>query len=141
MRQSVTGLDALMRWYDVFSAGDVDAFAELLTADEEAALVIGTDPSQWEAGRRTWVAAYRSQLSQLPGLRLRSGNEPSCFEEGSVAWCADAPSFVLPDGTALPVRLTVVMRREDGAWKLVNAHFSLGVPDDRLGDVLSWAAT
>ena len=32
----------------------------------------------------------------------------------------------------MKTRLTAVLRREDGAWKLVHMHVSVGVPDDEV---------
>jgi hypothetical protein len=37
--------------------------------------------------------------------------------------------------------VTAVLRLEDGAWKLINAHFSIGVPDEVLMEILQHAAS
>jgi hypothetical protein len=42
----------------------------------------------------------------------------------------DKPSFVLPNGARLPTRLTAVLHQEEGEWKVVHLHFSVGVPDE-----------
>jgi hypothetical protein len=39
----------------------------------------------------------------------------------------------LPDGQVVPFRLTAVFHREGQAWRMVQAHFSVGVPNERLG--------
>lgn len=138
MQKSAAVCEAMVRFYDRFSAGDVAGFADMITA-WEGAFVIGTDPQQWEDGRETWIAGYESQISQIPGLRLAAGDLRG-YAEGSLGWAADRPTFVLPDGTAIPTRLTAVLHQEDGQWKLVNAHFSVGVPDDELFDLIQrWA--
>jgi hypothetical protein len=49
-----------------------------------------------------------------------------------MGWLADQPTFVLPDGSSFETRLTAVVRKEDGQWKLVHAHFSVGVPDEEV---------
>lgn len=38
----------------------------------------------------------------------------------------DRPSFVLPDGSRLPTRLTAVLHSEQNEWKIVHLHFSVG---------------
>jgi ketosteroid isomerase-like protein len=38
----------------------------------------------------------------------------------------------MPDGSAIKTRVTAVLRRDDGTWKLVHAHFSVGVPDEEV---------
>jgi ketosteroid isomerase-like protein len=40
--------------------------------------------------------------------------------------------FFFPDGSAMKTRLTAVLRREEGAWKLVHLHVSVGVPDEEV---------
>jgi hypothetical protein len=30
----------------------------------------------------------------------------------------------------VPIRLTAVLLKEDGAWKIQHGHFSVGVPDE-----------
>src|SRR3712207_7906661 len=42
----------------------------------------------------------------------------------------DQPAFVFPDGSVMQTRLTAVMRQEEGRWKLVHMHLSVGVPDE-----------
>jgi ketosteroid isomerase-like protein len=49
-----------------------------------------------------------------------------------MGWAVDDPTFISPDGSAFQGRLTFVMRQEDRRWKLVHAHFSVGVPDDEV---------
>jgi hypothetical protein len=134
MEQSSELKDLMLRFYDRFSAGDVEGFAQTITA-WEGAFVIGTDPQQWEDGRAAWIAGYEAQVRQVEGIRLEPG-DLRCYTEGSLGWAADRPTFVLPDGSTIPTRMTAVARLEDGAWKLVNAHFSVGVPDDEVVDLV-----
>lgn len=126
---------ALTDFYGRFSAGDVEVFAQGLAAGDEA-LVIGTDGGQWEEGHDTWASAYGSQMEQLPGLTIKAGDRLRGYAEGDLGWAADQPSFVLPDGTELPVRLSAVFHREEGMWKIVHLHVSFGVPDAKLEQLL-----
>jgi ketosteroid isomerase-like protein len=68
---------------------------------------------------------------ETPGFAMRPG-VVTAFEEGSMAWVADEPTIAAPDGSEVPARLTAVMRRDGGGWKIVHAHFSVGVPDDEV---------
>lgn len=70
---------------------------------------------------------------EMAGTRLE-GADPRAYEEGSLGWAVDEPRFVFPDGSRLPARLTGVLRREDGDWKVVHPHFSVGVPDEEAID-------
>ena len=129
----------MLRFYQRFSAGDVASFAQGITSSNDA-LIIGTGPQEWLDGRATWIAGYQEQITAIPGIRMEAG-DPHGYAEGTLGWVADRPTFVLPDGTTIPARMTAVLRLEDGAWKLVNAHFSIGVPDEVLMEILQRAAS
>jgi len=113
----------MLRYYDRASAADAGSF-DLLVSREEASTIIGTAPHEWHGSRDKWKAAFPPI-----GLRVEAG-DLQAWEEGSIGWLSDTPSFILPDGTAIGTRVTAVMRQEDGEWKLVQAHVSLGVPDE-----------
>jgi SnoaL-like domain len=128
-----------MRFYQRFSAGDVASFAQGITSGNDA-LIIGTGPQEWLEGRETWIAGYQGQIAAIPEIRMEPG-DPRGYAEGALGWVADRPTFVLPDGATIPARVTAVLRLEDGAWKFVNAHFSVGVPDEVLMEMLQRAAS
>ena len=118
----------LERFYERFSAADPDEFAEGI-ARCPGVSVIGSGPGEGNDEREAWVEAYRTQIRTL-GITLRGGDRLRAYEEGDVGWAVDEPAFVLPDGSTLATRLTGVLHREDGEWKVVHLHFSVGVPDE-----------
>src|SRR5262245_16752630 len=118
MERSERVAEAILRFYERFSAGNVAGFAEALTTWDDA-FVIGTGPQEWLDGRANWIAGYQEQISAIPGIRMQAG-DPRGYAEGSLGWAADRMSIVLPDGTAIQARLTAVLRLEGDAWKLVN---------------------
>src|SRR5579863_2865730 len=93
---------------------------------------IGTDASEWMAGDQQQVAeAIREDTGpggQIQGFDI---DEVTAWREGSVAWTATRGWFVLADGR-VPVRATGVLLEEDGEWKAVQGHISIGVPNDRM---------
>jgi ketosteroid isomerase-like protein len=97
-------------------------------------LVIGTDHGDWLEGRERWIATREALMEGMwEGLRLESGEEPHGYEEGSMGWVADRPSIVMADGTAIPARLTGVVRQEEeGQWRFVHVHLSVGMPDEEV---------
>ena len=139
MQRSAEVEEAVRRLYERFSADDVAGFERELSRESDG-MVIGTGPTEWYDGRDAWVAAYAEQIAAIPGIRIEAGPVRG-WEDGEVGWAADRPTFVLPDGTAIPVRLTAVLRREDGEWRPVQAHFSFGVPDDALMDLAARSST
>jgi ketosteroid isomerase-like protein len=49
--------------------------------------------------------------------------------QGDVAWAEGRGRFTRAGGGERPVRMTCVLVREDGQWKVVQSHASIGVPD------------
>jgi hypothetical protein len=131
MRRSAKVKDTLLRFYEAFSAPDLEGFAQLIAREDEGVLVIGTDPGDWAEGRGRWIAAREALTHSMEGLRLEAGEEPQGYEEGSMGWVADRPTAVLPEGP-ISARLTGVVRNEEGEWRLVHIHLSVGVPDEEV---------
>jgi ketosteroid isomerase-like protein len=128
MEESQAVGDAIAKFYQRFSAADTDGFAEGLS-EAPGVSVIGSGPDEGHEGRSEWISVYDTGIKDS-GMKLR-GESPRGYEEGSVGWGVDRPSFVLPDGSALPMRLTAVLHHEDDEWKIVHLHFSVGVPDEQ----------
>lgn len=64
-------------------------------------------------------------LPSLPQVRLLD-SAPSGWVDGDVAWLTDFPRFSFPNGEAHPHRVTLVLRRVGGNWKVVHFHLSEG---------------
>ena len=97
-------------------------------------MFVGTDPNEWWEGFAALREAMRAQ-SQSEGMgemQIVPGRLQA-YREGSVGWVIDCgPSFRMPDGTEIPFRNTVVFRQEDGEWKLVHGHSSIGVRNEEM---------
>ena len=133
MRHSTEVRDALLRFYEVFSAEDLEGFAQIIAQEaDEGVSVIGTEPGDWSEGREQWIAAREALMRAMEGLRLEAGEEPQGYEEGSMGWVVDWPRFVLADGNVISTRLTSILHQEDGEWKVVHIHISVGVPDEEV---------
>ncbi|MDQ3978139.1 MAG: nuclear transport factor 2 family protein [Actinomycetota bacterium] len=125
MQRSDAVRDAMVYFYDRLSASDVARFDELVAPD--AALIIGTAPGEWVTERDRMRFGFEAE-----GLRLVTGGAAIAYEEGSMGWVADEPTFYFPDGSAMRTRLTAVLRQEGGTWALVHMHVSVGVPDEEV---------
>jgi hypothetical protein len=134
MRHSGEVRDAMLRFCDRLSAGDVASFDELVS-QESATLIIGTAPGEWVTERDRMRFGFEAE-----GLRLEA-KDPVGYEEGSLGWVVDQPAFVFPDGSVMQTRLTAVMHQEEGRWKLVHMHVSVGVPDEQVVELQQrWSA-
>ena len=126
MQQSEGVKEAMLRFYEAFTAYDVGSFDRLVSQEHES-MVIGTAHDEWFDDREQWRSAFG-----IVGVRLEAGDALRSCQEGSVGRVADQSTFALPAGATIPIRLAAVMREEDGKWKLVQAHFSVGVPDEEV---------
>ena len=130
MQPSAEVRDTLLRFYEVFSAQDLQSVEQMIAQQAAGVVAIGT-AGEWLEGREQWIAATEALMHEMEGFRMEAGEEPHCYEEGSMGWVADRPRAVLPDGT-ISTRLTGVVRQEEGEWRLVHIHLSIGVPDEEV---------
>jgi hypothetical protein len=118
--------------YERFNAGDASAIDDFLSTEEDSQ-GIGTDPREWWAGADAVRAAWNTQVPEMhaAGMRFEPG-DIQAFSEGSVGWFAHQPTLRMPDGSELLARATGVCRRENGVWKMVQFHFSLGMMNEEV---------
>ena len=126
MRPSTEIADVLRRVYAAVSEGDEATLADVLSGSD-GLLFIGTDPDEWYEDRASIRQMLKAQAET--GVTVRPG-PIAAFEEGNVGWVADRGVFLLPDGGEMPFRMTMVLRREDGAWKVVQEHASIAVGNE-----------
>jgi hypothetical protein len=74
----------------------------------------------------------QEQRSSLPRLRNVWANAWRPAEEVGYTGIDRDASFRLPDGTEVPFRNTCVFVREDGEWKLIHGHTSIGVRNEEI---------
>lgn len=114
----VSGIMA--KWADNFSKFDADAQASLYSKN---ALFFGSKPSLYRG--RDGVASY---FKDLPAWRSRTAqfSEVVAVPAGpDLINVAGTATFVADDGAInLSVKITWVIVREDGDWKIVSHHVS-----------------
>jgi hypothetical protein len=103
--------------------GDV-AFLERHTSRQPGIAFLGTDPDEWwtdlQGLRQALMAQREAGVAILPG-------EPLAYTEGAVGWAVDRGLRFRVGGEETPFRMSLVYRREQGEWKMVHFHSSLGV--------------
>jgi hypothetical protein len=134
MERSTKLVEELHKVYDAFSNGDGELAEQAMSA-RDGLVFIGTDPDEWFED----VGSVRRLLEAQAGAGIKvEHGDAQAFEEGTVGWVADRGSFVLPDGSRVPFRITGVFHRENGGWKLVQGHTSVAMPNaDVVGTDLS----
>ena len=117
---------------DALSSSDVDAIARR-TSREACVVGIGSDPAEWAEGYDELIRLWRDSAPDGE-LGVKIGlDDVKGFREGSVGWAASRGYFEI-NGERVRVRMTVVLHQEDGEWKTVQTHASIGVPNDRMLD-------
>jgi ketosteroid isomerase-like protein len=129
MQRSAEVREAFTRLLEHMSSG-AEAWIDRAADTGDAAVLIGSAPAEWWAGpatREAWTAIARA--FGRTGLRVLPG-QPDGFAEGTIGWAVDRPTFRSRSGAETRTRMTAVFRREDGLWKVVHVHNSIGVPDE-----------
>jgi hypothetical protein len=137
MQRNAEISEQLSQMYAVFNTGDVSIVDRFLSR-EEGVLGIGTDPREWWAGTDL-RDAFNTQPVEMhsAGLRFEPG-DIQAFSEGTVGWFADRPVLKMPDAGEVPMRLSGVFRQEDGVWKMVQFHLSIGaMNEESIGENLT----
>jgi ketosteroid isomerase-like protein len=111
---------------------DVDEIGRR-TSRDPGVLSIGSDASEWAEGHDEIMRLFRESTPEGE-LGVRVGlNDVKAFREGSIGWAAGHGYFEM-GGKRVPVRLTAVLHEEDGDWKAVQSHASIGVPNEHMLD-------
>ena len=128
MERSDEVRDLILRLAEGMGTGDGTVVDDLSRSSD--LLAIGTDPDEWWVGEHA-VAAWRAQLEVFDDtLKFEPLGRAQGFVEGTVGWAAEEFSMTSPVGAGIGVRLTGVWHREGDAWKLIQFHSSIGVPND-----------
>lgn len=135
MKRSDEVRKVVLTFIDELERGDLSR----VTRDEDL-LVIGTDPEEYWKGEVA-IKNWSEQMSALGGGFSFSAGDIEAWEEGDVAWAVDRPRMNLPDGSSVPIRMSLVLQREAGDWKIVHAHGSIGVANEEVDGFDQLAAT
>jgi hypothetical protein len=125
MKESIEVRNAMLRFYDRLTAGDVPAF-DSIVSDHPATVVMGTAPGERVVERHRLRFGFEAEgVGMTPGPII-------AFADGDLGWILDEPVMSFPDGSRIATRLTAIFFRDDAAWRMVHMHISVGVPDDEV---------
>jgi ketosteroid isomerase-like protein len=115
--------DMTARWAEAFSKFDAEAQASLYSRH---ALFFGSNPTLYRG--RDGVAAYFKGLPKWNSRAVRFTDvstapvNPDLINFAGIAW------FDVDGAPKLTVKITWVIAREDGDWKIVSHHVSSKAP-------------
>lgn len=127
MRPSPEIRDLVMRNLRDFAAKNVQDFLDTLS-HKPGMIFIGTAPTDWIDDPAAIATVMRSAIEGGSGV-MPANVRIEASQEGTVGWAAYHWTAPLPNGTTLVFRSTDIWHQEDGRWKLVHTHLSVGVPD------------
>jgi ketosteroid isomerase-like protein len=123
---------AVLRFFDRFNAGDVEAFDSVVSSGE--VLFIGTAPNEWFTDRDRLRRGFEAESFRI------EPSDPRGWSEGTMGWATDEPVLDVPSTGPMRTRFSAVFRLEDGEWRLVMSHLSVGVPDETAAALAAVAA-
>jgi adenylate cyclase len=129
MEPSAELKEAVLRLYGAIAAGDIEAVGRAISRNK-GMVVIGTDPDEWWSDYGDIVRVFTAQTDEQGGGIPIVAGDVEAYSEGDVGWFADRSLFKLSDGTQIPFRHTGVLHREDGDWRFVQLHASIGVSNE-----------
>jgi hypothetical protein len=110
--------------------GDMDTL-ERMTSRDEGGVTIGSDPTEYARGFDENMRLTRDSLPS-EGVHIHAHlDEVRAYVEGDVGWMDGVGRFER-DGESVAVRMTSVVRREEGEWRYVQSHVSIGVPNEQM---------
>jgi hypothetical protein len=123
-------------WFQSVASGDV-GWRDRHVSRHPDLRIVGTDPEEWLSGEAAYVF-LRDEAATVGGRVKVSLRDVEAFTEGTVGWGGARPVIALPDGSSVSPRWSGVFRREDGVWRLIQLHASVGVCNaEAFGDVLA----
>jgi ketosteroid isomerase-like protein len=114
------------------SRGDTSLVPKHVSTSESARLV-GSDPDEWLQGGAEISTFLIGEVEGAGGAVTFTPSDTEAFASGDVAWAATKLTIAMPDGRKVTPRWTAVLERNDGEWKFVQPHASIGVTNDHIG--------
>jgi ketosteroid isomerase-like protein len=112
----------IAKWSAAFAKLDADALSSLYS---KSALFYGSNPTLYRG--RDGVKSYFTGLPRWNAQSVRFTDVSTAAAGADVVNMAGTANFSVDDAT-LTVKITWVIVREDGDWKIVSHHVSSRVP-------------
>lgn len=113
----------------VYTHGEDAAHANLFSADPSLR-VLGFAEDEWWRGPEEVFQVRRAQAAEMPDMEL-DVHMVEGFEDGPLGWATLFVTMTTPEGDTL-VRVTVVLRLEAAAWRIVQWHNSIPVSNHQV---------
>jgi hypothetical protein len=95
--------------------------------------LIGSDPGEVFSGGIAVTEFLRGEVQSAGGNVAFSPADIEAFQEGTVGWATTTVTITMPDGKHVSPRWSAVFHLEDGVWRFVQTHASIGVANEDVG--------
>ncbi len=113
------------RLWRAFVDGSEAAFSNLMSSDAGFRMILSAD-DQWFAGPDfAPMFAERGRMMDVERLEFE---RLEAYEKHDVGWVAAEVTVTMRSGRSTTFRTTMALVIEDGVWKAIQVHTSVGVP-------------
>jgi hypothetical protein len=119
----------IVGWFEGASRGD-HSLVDAQVSPSEFTRLIGSDPVEVFSGGAAVAQFLRGEVENAGGKATFSPSGIEAFSEGTVGWATTNVAITLPGGKHVAPRLSAVFHLEDGAWKFVQIHTSIGIANE-----------
>jgi len=128
---------ALHAWTQAYADRNLDALMSYVS-DDPAVMMYGTGADEKRVGRTAIEEQVKRDWAQSDAISLEM-TWSSVGASGDVGWVAADAAFHATVGDQsmdMPARGTWVLKKEDGKWKIIQAHFSFPAGGQSEGESL-----
>ncbi len=118
-------------YMEAFQRGDSALFASLM-ADDEMMITFGTDAAERWVGKRNLIASFEKQVNAFDVERIDISDQVIRLSQSkTTAWFSEIADWYIRIGgdtdTIQGIRITGVLEKQEGGWKIVQFHTSAPV--------------
>ncbi len=132
MQRSPELEDLVRAWFDAATRGDA-SLVDMLVSPGQGTRLIGSDPGERFSGGTAVGAFLRGEVEGAGGEASFAPTDTEAFSEGTVGWATTSLTITMPDGKHVSPRWSAVFHRENGDWRFVQTHASIGIPNQEIG--------
>jgi hypothetical protein len=124
--------------FAMMQRGDIEGLVAR-TSSQPGVMMIGSDPTEWYAGREAIEGMAREAAAGGSEMPTSTLDEIEGYRDGDLGFANIRGTWTM-GGSSVPFRLTTVVHLEDGVWKAVQSHASIGVPNQEMMNPMFQAA-
>ncbi len=122
----------VVAWFEGASRGEA-SLVEVHVSPGDGTRLIGSDPDEVFRGGIRVAEFLRGEVESAGGKATFAPANVEAFSEGTVGWATTSVTITMPDGRYVSPRWSAVFCVEDGVWKFVQTHASIGVANEDIG--------